>query len=181
MSWIQTRDGKRFDLLKPDPNVIDPDTLAVVLARTCRFGGHCREFYSVAQHSLLVESLVYDVSLKLPALLHDAHEAYWGFGDILRPARWAMPDDAFEWLRVHKEKVDTVVGQRFGIDPWSMLDEKVKHADNVALATEARDLMEEPPCPWEELPSPHFDIIEPWDTDEAYRRFTARLYELWGE
>lgn len=86
MTWIQTLEGRDFDLLSPDYRHIDPNTLAVCLARTCRFKGHCREFYSVAQHSLLVESLMVDDSLRLPALLHDAHEIYDGFGDIARPA-----------------------------------------------------------------------------------------------
>jgi hypothetical protein len=179
MTWIQTLEGKRFDLVKANADAIDPNTLAVCLARKCRFGGHCREFYSVAQHSLLVESLVFDVDLKLPALLHDAHEAYSGFGDVLRPAKW-LDKTVADFLTVHCDTVDCAIAERFKIHRL-FHHPKIKHADNVALATEARDLMEEPPCPWDQLPEPHFDRIEAWDIDESYRRFMARLYELWGE
>ena len=87
MSWIQTLDGGAFYVLQPDVNLINVDTIATCLSKTCRFKGHCRGFYSVAQHSLLVESLVKTPELKLPALLHDAHEVYSGFGDVASPIK----------------------------------------------------------------------------------------------
>lgn len=182
MTWIQTLNGKRFDLAAPNSEAIDPHSLAVCLARKCRFGGHCREFYSVAQHSLLVCELTFTEHprMKLGALLHDAHEAYSGFGDVLRPAKW-LDEGVAAFLRDHHHRIDEAIGKRFGLHPCMMQGENVKRADNVALATEARDLMEEPPCPWEKLPKPHFERIEPWSIDESYRRFMARLYELWGE
>lgn len=179
MTWIQTLDGKRFNLSRPSAEVIDPHTLAVCLARKCRFGGHCREFYSVAQHSVLVCDLTPSPSLKLAALLHDAHEAYSGFGDVLRPAKW-LNKHVESFLRKHTLNIDAAIASRFNVThPFH--HDSIKHADNVALATEARDLMEEPPCPWEQLPAPHFEIIEPLSIDESYRRFMARLHELWGE
>ena len=85
MTWIQTLEGYKFDLLKPDTKLITPETIAACLARKCRFGGHCISFHSVAQHSIFVCDLVSN-PLKLPALLHDAHEVYSGFGDVLSPA-----------------------------------------------------------------------------------------------
>jgi hypothetical protein len=179
VTWIQTLNGKRFNLDKPNSDAIDPHTLAVCLSRKCRFGGHCREFYSVAQHSLLVCDLTPDPALKIHALLHDAHEAYSGFGDVLRPAKW-LDHKVAAFLSLHAETVDDAIAERFKIHRL-FGHKQIKHADNVALATEARDLMEEPPCPWDELPPPHFEIIEPLSIDESYSRFMARLYELWGE
>lgn len=181
MSWIQTLDGKKFDLWKPSPDAVEPNTLAVVLSRICRFGGHCRNFYSVAQHSVLVCDLVSSPELKLPALLHDAHEAYWGYGDVCRPAKRANGLIA-AFFRSHQLAVDCCIADRFGIDPMLFDHPEIKHADNVALATEARDLMEEPPVPWEKLPNPSpVVLIEPVGVDEAYRRFATRLYELWSD
>lgn len=180
MTWIQTLDGKRFDLLEPDYLAIDPHTLSVVLSRMCRFGCHCEPFYSVAQHSLMVSHLVLDDSLRLPALLHDAHEAYWGFGDICRPAK-CLNDDVRRFFNAHAKHIDAHVARRFGFGRQMLDHEQIKLADNIALATEARDLMMEPPCPWDALPTPHFDRIEPLSVDDAYRHFSARLYELWED
>lgn len=175
MTWIQTLKGNRFDLLSPSPDLIDPEELAVVLSRICRFGAHCREFYSVAQHSVFVCDLVEEQSLKLPALLHDAHEAYWGFGDICRPAKQLIREP----LRHICEAVDSAIAERFGLPMASVFSSaKIKHADNVALATEARDLMEEPPCPWEMLPPPHSGKIAPVSMADAEKMFLARLREL---
>ena len=82
VAWIRTHTGLRFDLLDPRPEAIDPRDVAHALARLCRFGGHVRRFYSVAQHSLLVADLA-PLGLELPALLHDASEAY--LGDVVAP------------------------------------------------------------------------------------------------
>lgn len=179
-AWIQTRCGQKFDLENPDPQSISPQTLCVILARICRFGGHCKPFYSVAQHSLFVCDLVPSLTLKLPALLHDAHEAYWGFGDVCRPAKHITPTIRAE-LKSLADRVDLAIAKRFGFSVEWFRHPDIKHADDVSLATEKRDLLECEPEPWVELPPPHFDLIEPWDTDEAYRRFQSRLYELWGE
>lgn len=89
MNWILTSTGKRFDLLEPDADMIDPWDICHSLAHLCRFNGHTREFYSVAQHSCIVAELVPEEH-KLAALLHDATEAY--LGDITRPLKQWMPD-----------------------------------------------------------------------------------------
>jgi uncharacterized protein len=57
-SQIQTVSGRRVDPFAPDPSEIDLDDIAQALSNQCRFGGHCRVFYSVAQHSCLAAELV---------------------------------------------------------------------------------------------------------------------------
>lgn len=148
MTWIQTYDGAAFDILDPKPEAIDPRTIAVALSRLCRFGGHAKYFYSVGQHSLLVSDLVTDPEFKLPALLHDAHECYWGFGDICRPAKSCIDTRAQDELIEIQWKVDCAVAARFGFDPSLMHHPQVKHADCVALFAEQRDLMLPAPRPW---------------------------------
>lgn len=181
MTWIQTRNGRRFDILKPRAADIEPDVIAVCLSRLCRFGGHCKSFYSVAQHSLHVCDLVSDPSLKLPALLHDAHECYWGFGDICRPAKLCLHRSEAIHLKDIQLAVDEAIGERFGFDSRLFECAKIKEADCVALATEQRDIME--PCEYQwDVPQPSPVLfIEPVDEQEAFRQFSARLYELWSD
>jgi hypothetical protein len=181
MTWIQTLDGAAFDLLDPDQHLIDPHTIGVCLARTCRFKGHCSDFYSVAQHSLIVCDFVLAPELKLAGLLHDAHEVYTGFGDIARPAKY-LNNDVRRFLKAHERLVDVQIAARFGFPDSDFLHDQIGQADALALSTERRDVMG--PCEreWEELPPPSPIIrIEPMNIDEAYRHFMARLHELLAE
>lgn len=176
MNWIQTLDGKKFDLLNPTVDMIDPGTIVMGLSRMCRFSCHCNEFYSVGQHSILVCDLVEEPELKLAALLHDAHELYWGFGDIPRPAKVLFGEEFTRLLSDHATKMDKVIAERFGIDFLDMCDNaKVKHADDVALATEKRDLMGPEPEPWGPLPDPVSDDYFPLHKIDVWSSFTTQV------
>jgi len=74
---IQARSGRYISFVAPDPNVFCINDIAHALSHTCRFGGHTRDFYSVAQHSVLVSYLVPEND-QFAALMHDAAEAYVG-------------------------------------------------------------------------------------------------------
>ena len=50
--YLQTVSGRRVNPFDPDPDQIDIGDIGRALANQCRFGGHCRVFYSVAQHPL---------------------------------------------------------------------------------------------------------------------------------
>lgn len=89
-SSILTSTGKWFDILRPDPSLIDLHDIASALSKLCRFGGHCQQFYSVAEHSILAAKMMRQRNGGNPALirwalLHDASEAY--VVDIPRPAK----------------------------------------------------------------------------------------------
>ncbi len=179
MTWIQTLEGHKVLLEQPDPYLISPETITVCLARKCRFGGHCKYFYSVAQHSVFVASLV-PAPLKLAALLHDGHEVYSGFGDVLSPAK-RLRADICQFLDRHTLEIDKAIAKRFRFNYELMHCDEVKHADSVALATEARDVMEKPPDEWMKMAPPSKEKIVPFGIPEAYRLFKKTLCELWTE
>jgi 5'-deoxynucleotidase YfbR-like HD superfamily hydrolase len=170
MSWIITHSGRQFDLVKPTAAMISPNDIAHALAHLCRFNGHTRTHYSVAQHSLLVSSLV-PTKHQLVALLHDATEAY--IGDMTRPLKALMPA-----YRMTEETIWQAICHRFNLDP--MLPECVVRADMVALATERRDLMPHHPAKWECLRGIHpmSEHITPLPAPEASMQFFSRLMEL---
>lgn len=129
---ILTRTGIYFDFVNPTPEMVNLYDVAWALSNTCRFSGHTRCFYSVAEHSVYVSQLV-PPKFALQALLHDAAEAY--VGDVPSPLKIMLPD----YKEVEK-RVEKVVFQHFGLP--EKLDPCVKLADMVMLKTEQKQLME---------------------------------------
>jgi len=89
--YIQTVSGINFTFTEPkseDFNIVD---IAHSLGMQCRFNGHTRRFYSVAEHCLNVARLL-PREFKLEGLLHDASEAY--ITDIATPVKRLLPDYA---------------------------------------------------------------------------------------
>jgi uncharacterized protein len=152
MSWIQTYTGHKFSLSDPQPEDVYIDDVVAALGSICRFNGHCRQFYSVLQHSVHVAEVAEEANVvqTWDALMHDAAEAY--FGDVTRPMRMHLNHISGGIFGRWKNRVERVVADALQlVYPMS---KEVKHADNVMLATEARDLMLPPPEPWVQLPDP---------------------------
>jgi hypothetical protein len=166
--WIQTFTGQRFRPLEPDPSTIRIEDIAHALGLLCRFNGHCRFFYSVAEHSVRVSFLL-PPELALAGLLHDAAEAY--LGDLPRPFKMWLP--AFEEA---ENRLLRVILRHFG-QSWPLADE-VLRADDVLLATEMRDLMGEPPAPWDLRQEPMVQHIIPLRAAQAEQAFIERFLEL---
>lgn len=128
---ILTANGTYFNLLAPSLSHIDIETIAHALSHICRFTGHTREFYSVAQHCYHASFIVPE-EYALEALLHDAAEAY--IGDVATPLKRQL----FDYAEIEK-KVERAIADRFNLTlPMSPC---VHHADQIMLATEKRDLM----------------------------------------
>lgn len=170
---FQTYSGEPFYPLDPIPDEVRIEDIAHALANICRFGGHCKFFYSVAQHSLKVSRIV-PHGLELQALLHDGAEAF--LGDMVKPFKNMMPE--FEKAEAD---VFSVIAGKFGIP--KELSPEVKIADRILLATEARDLMRvDHPCwgKWLKGVAPLSDIIRPLSPHIAEAAFIERFNELTG-
>ena len=171
---IQTRSGVLFRPLAPVVADIRIDDIAHALSHQCRFSGHTREHYSVAEHSVrvseLVERLGYDRSTQLWALLHDASEAY--LVDLPSPLK---NDPTFgDAYKSVEARLMRAVCERFDLPYEEPLIVRV--ADATLCATEARDLMSEAPGYWSKINQPPLEeTIVPWSAETARRNFISRF------
>lgn len=175
---VRTFTGLMVDLLKIEPHQVCTEDIAVPLARLPRYGGHTRDFYSVAQHSVVVSYLV-PPPFALEGLLHDASEAY--VQDLVTPIKRLLP--IYGLLEEH---VQSAIAEKFGL-VWPF-PAAVKRADSVAFLTEYRDLMRgttarEVRYLSEQLgvspiDRPFGHIMAPMGELEARRAFLTRLLEL---
>lgn len=150
--WITTFSGRKFWPLSPSSADVAIEDIAHALSMKCRFTGHTRHFYSVAQHSVLVAQVHEEFGTPadrspwrlLAALLHDATEAY--LPDVARPIKADLPG----FMEI-EGRVDAAVFRHFApsnVSAGMVWQEawhhaSIKEADTRVLRTEMRDLMPE--------------------------------------
>lgn len=174
---ICTYTGKWIAPLNPDPSKIDIQDIAHALSNQCRFTGHTREFYSVAQHSVLVSQFC-EPADALWGLLHDASEAY--LSDIARPIK---REPGFGEIYTKCESLlMQAIGTHFNLP--SEKPKSVTWADTALLRAEQRDLMPNDGV-WENYWKDHEEdqsiISEPirgWSPRRAKRAFMERYNEI---
>lgn len=149
-NWMISYKGNKLFPLDLRPRDIDIDEIAHSLSNLCRFGGHCKFFYSVAQHSVLVSSLLPD-ELKLVGLLHDATEAYCG--DMVRPLKKSLPQ--FDEI---ESNIWRVVATKFDL-PF-LMPERVCLEDARVLLAEKKSLLVDHEHKWE-FPQCAYPGLEP--------------------
>jgi hypothetical protein len=171
---IRTFTGRLFSVLEPDPSAIEIRDIAHALAQQCRFAGHTRVPYSVAQHSVLVShaAAALDVRAGLWGLLHDASEAY--LTDIPRPLK-VLP--SFAPYRIAERTLQTLIYGQFGCHGREPM--AVHQADNDVLAVEFRDLMPHRPGDGWPRRADGAPAITPWLADKAEAEFLLRFLELY--
>lgn len=170
--YIRTFTGKKFHWDRIADNVFDIYDIAHSLAMNCRWTGHTREFYSVAQHSVYA-SLEAPAGLELAALLHDASEAYCH--DTPSPLKWFLKAKGFTVFSEVETEIDKAICKQFGI-PYPR-DPRIKAIDLRLLATENRDLMPD----GEErmhMIQPYDWKIRPLDPKEAEGLFIRRFHRI---
>lgn len=134
MTHILMHSGRFVDVANVRPDDVSIFDVAHSLALLCRWNGHLKEFYSVAQHCVLCCDNA-PAGLEAAALLHDAGEAY--VGDLTRPVR-ICAGAAFGALDAH---ITQTIFQALGV-PWPTTEgwAAISALDDMVLATEARDL-----------------------------------------
>ncbi len=175
-AFIETATGVRFRPLMPRVKDIELRDIVHALSHQCRFSGHCREFYSVAEHSVRVSWLLkawgHTPRVQMWGLLHDASEAY--LQDVASPLKRT---EHFAGYREAERKLMRAICDCFEIPRKQ--PEAVTKADAVLLATEARDLMPYRPEHWGALTAaPLPEVITPWASREARWKFISTYVEL---
>lgn len=168
-SFMTTYTGRKFYLFAPRVEDVDIQDIAHALGMLCRFTGHCRRFYSVAQHCWHASHLLRP-ELALEALLHDAAEAY--INDLSRPLKHHPNIQGYVDT---EHAIEKVIAERFRI-VYPMSPE-VKDVDNRMVCTEARQLMAE--HAWTEG-HPRFElgVLPWWGPEEATLQYLDRFHAL---
>jgi hypothetical protein len=171
--WFTTYSGLKFYPTAPRPSEVKIKDIAHALACVCRFGGHTREPYSVAQHSVLVSKRLYNLApnnivLQLHGLLHDASEAY--IGDMVRPLKVQIP-----YFMEVEEKLMATIYKGLKVPKLSHGEERLlKRADNELLMTERRDILVPTKHVWHIAEKPVEIDIDPWNWVKAEGEFLMR-------
>jgi 5'-deoxynucleotidase YfbR-like HD superfamily hydrolase len=143
-AWQRMLSGRRLDLLDPSPLDIEIEDIAHGLARVARWNGQTdgEHAFSVAEHSLLVETLVSELEpqldrrFRLAALIHDSPE--YVIGDLISPFKAALSLD----YRAFEAKLLAAIHLRFGLPAELPPDaaKLIKRADKIAAYYEATSL-----------------------------------------
>ncbi len=176
MTWMQTVSGTPFELMKPRAIDISFPEAAHALSYLCRFAGHLKEFYSVAEHCCRVADIL-PPAVKIYGLLHDVKEAY--IGDITTPVKQCLGKAVMnQFVDDVETPIDLAIYDAANLPPPDKsISDAVKYADVVLLMTERRDLMSPSRRSWgnyESIP-PLAERIEPWDPVKARFEFLSRL------
>lgn len=133
---IRTISGKWVNVFEPTEDMFLIEDIAHALSHQCRFSGHLKYFYSVAQHSIECYRIACEQKLDkkelLTALMHDSSEAY--LVDIPRPIKKQFPQ-----YKIIENNVMTILSTKFNFT-WP-LSENIKKIDDIMLDTEWNNLM----------------------------------------
>jgi uncharacterized protein len=188
-AWQRMLSGRRLDLLDPSPLDVEVADIAHGLARVARWNGQTvgAHIFSVAQHSLLVETLAHqrtnlDRESRLAVLLHDAPE--YVIGDMISPFK-AVIGDAYKGVEV---RILSAIHLRFGLPAALPADlvAQIKAADRAAAfleatrlagfsLTEARRFFGPPP---KFSAAIEHDYLTPWPAEVAEARYLQRFAKL---
>ena len=170
-TYIETYTGKKFYFLNPLCSDIDIIDIAHSLSMQCRYTGHAKEFFSIAEHSILVAELCSDEN-KLWGLLHDGSEAY--LTDVASPIKPFLKN----YKKMEKVLMDAIC-TKYGLK--TSMPEEVHIADMEVLRSEASKLMTSKGADWkinQNNDSPIIDLnIQCMSPFEAKIKFIEKFYD----
>ena len=143
---LKTFTGKEFHLLNFKPEDFCIEDIAHSLSNTCRYVGHGKAFYSVAEHSIKCCERCTNWTTQMWGLLHDAAEAY--IGDISSPLKKLLllnvTQDVFQpTIYQYEESIVQAIAKRFDLS--FPIPEEVHKVDRQLLKEEMRDLWSDQP------------------------------------
>jgi uncharacterized protein len=182
--WIQTYTGKKFYPLAPTIGLLDIRDQAHALAMCCRYAGHVKRFYSVAEHavriSMELEERGHSTEIQKWGLIHDNSEAY--LGDVTRPVKH-RPELA-EYRKAEKH-LQQLIASWLGLP--LVEPEEVKLIDTEILGTEAFQLKQPIHPDWYSTTASGVQLAKPWpnielgwDPTVAENNYLSRFRYLWG-
>jgi uncharacterized protein len=149
---IRTYTGQYVNIVNPDPKTILIEDIAHHLSLINRWCGASEEPISVAQHSMIVATLIQmyggTIEMQLAGLLHDASEAY--MQDIPSPIKQLFP----EYIKI-EHNLMSVIAKKFGLKyPFP---EEIKINDLKALQIEWKSCILQEICEYGVHPMPTKD------------------------
>lgn len=127
--YMQTYSGEKFYPENPSWSSIMLVDIVHALSNICRYSGHTKEFYSVAEHCLVMAELFPEYTGL--ALFHDAAEAF--LADLPRPVKKGLPEYKLKELKLLNIIFD-MAGLAFTQENFKIIE----HMDIVLLAHEKR-------------------------------------------
>lgn len=136
---MHTYSGKAVVLEALTVDMIEIEDIAHALSHLCRYNGHTRFHYSVAQHCCYVASFVENNAYKLAALLHDAPEAY--IGDVTHDLKNSPEMRGYKTIEY---RVERVIARKFGLNSEDFDLPEIKTIDRRLAVTEKAQLFNYP-------------------------------------
>ncbi len=142
--WIGLHSGGAIHFAAPRQDEIILEDIAHSLSQLCRYNGHTKRFYSVAEHACLMSDWVMrqywaNFGDGLTALHHD--DAEYVIGDMTRPLKVTLPQ-----FKAAETVLDEAIARKFGTEyPFPLW---LKTIDRRIIRDEKLGVMLPTPLDW---------------------------------
>jgi hypothetical protein len=172
-----TYTGRVFDINSINANDIDIADIAHSLSYQCCFGGHCHQYYSVAEHSVRVSWAAERYATNATKSL-DPNDRSPTFtrDQIVAIAISGLMFNTYDVYDSNENQpaIKEAIKERFGLSDYE--PGIVRIAKNKVMATAMRDMLDCHPRLLKHEPSAA--PIRPWSAERAELRFLLRFQQL---